>query len=176
MSGPDVETRALKIARQHIDMAAGDVDRNPSDAAKLAGNYTKGHLVWRGLDITLDNPTGSKRSGVDPKGKPWSVQMPAHYGYLKRSRGADGDHVDIYMGPHPLSHLVFVVDQVDHKSQRFDEHKVMLGFDTASSAIDTYEKAFSDGKGHARIGGLMQMTVEQFKKWLKSGDTTKRLT
>lgn len=176
MSGPDVVTRALKIARQHIHEAANEADRNPSEAQKAAGNYRLGKFNWHGLPISIENPKGSTRSGVDTKGKPWKVQLPASYGYINRTVGKDGDHVDIYMGPHPLSHLVFVVDQIDHKSQRFDEHKVMLGFDTAASAIDTYEKAFSDGKGHARIGGLMQMTVEQFKKWLKSGDTTKRLT
>lgn len=176
MSGPDVVARALKIARHHIHTAASEADRNPSDAQKKAGNAKLGHLTWRGLGITIENAKGSRRSGKSHDGRAWSVKMPAAYGYIKKTLGRDGDHVDIYMGPHPLSHLVFVIDQVDDKTKRFDEHKVMLGFDTASSAMETYEKGFSDGKGSARLGGMMQMTVDQFKKWLRSGDTTKRLT
>ena len=168
--------RAMRIARHHIHEAASEADRSPSEASKKAGNYKLGHLTWRGLGISIENAKGSSRSGKGPDGKVWRVKMPAAYGYIKRTTGADSDHVDIYMGPHPLSHLVFVIDQVDDKTRRFDEHKVMLGFDTASAAMETYEKAFSDGKGRSRLGGMMQMTVDQFKKWLKHCDTTKRLT
>jgi hypothetical protein len=80
------------------------------------------------------------------------------------------------MGNHPLSTSVFVIDQVDEQTKRFDEHKVMLGFEDPATAMAVYEKAFSDGKGHTRLGGMTKMTVHQFKRWLKHGDTAKRLS
>lgn len=65
-----------------IAQAAKDVDRYPTDAEKEAGNYEKGHVIIQGLDISIENPKGSFRSGVDKDGKPWSVKMPSHYGYI----------------------------------------------------------------------------------------------
>lgn len=176
MSGQDVVARAIRLARDHVKEAEKSVDRKPSDAKKEAGTYRKGHLTWNGLNITIENPKGSTRSGVGPTGKPWSVVMPATYGYIKRSLGADDDHVDLYIGPNPLSQQVWIIDQVDARTGRFDEHKVLAGFDTKDDALATYRKAFSDGKAEDRIGGVTKMGVGQFKRWLLRSDTTQPLT
>lgn len=174
MSGPDVIRTAIRVANEQIEKAAADVHTKPSAAQKEAGNYPKGHFTWCGLRITIENPKGSVRRG-GPPGKEWSVVLPATYGYIKRTVGADYDHVDVYMGPNPLSPLVWVIDQVDAKSKRFDEHKAMLGFDSKEQAIETYTKAFSDGKGPDRIGGIKQLTVGRFKAWVRRGDCTQPL-
>lgn len=155
-----------------IDRAASYAHRNPSDAQKESGNYRKGHVKFQGLDIAIENSRGSMRRGVGADGEPWSVKMPAIYGYLKRTEGADGDHIDIYIGPHHKSPRVFVVDQVDADSGEYDEHKVMLGFGSKKQAENVYCKAFSDGKGKCRIGHVAEMTIDQFKDWLKDEDTT----
>ena len=126
-----------------------------------------------GLDISIENPKGSTRSGTGSDGKKWSVTLPDHYGYLRRTEGADGDHVDVYIGPHPGSRDVFVVDQVDAKTKKFDEHKCMLGYDNEAEALSAYHKAFSDGKAKDRIGAVTKMGIEEFKHWLKAGDTSK---
>lgn len=156
-----------------ITAAAKTVNTAPSDAQKEAGNYAKGHVRVQGLDIAIETPKGAKRSGKDPSGKTWEVTMPAHYGDVKRTEGADGDKVDVYVGEHPDSPHVLVIDQLDLATGKFDEHKVMLGFVDPDVAIRTYERAFSDGKGFDRIGKTTPMTVEEFKTWLKKGDTTK---
>ncbi len=101
--------------------------------------------------------------------------MPAHYGYIKGTVGKDKDHVDVYVGPHPRSPHVFVVDQVDADSGMFDEHKAFLGFASAKQATRAYLAAFSDGKGRARLGHMAEMSVDTFKRWLDGGDTTKRI-
>ncbi|MGX0617628.1 orotate phosphoribosyltransferase-like protein [Cupriavidus metallidurans] len=143
----------------------------PTDAQKAAGNYKMGHATLHGLDITIENPRGSTRSGTDQDGKPWSVDMANHYGYIKRTEGADGDHVDAFIGPNPDSTHVFVVDQVDPRIGKFDEHKVMLGFDSLKAAREGYHANYEKGwKGAAAI---TPMSVDEFKAWLKNGDTTK---
>src|SRR5579864_6778398 len=85
----------------------------PTEAQKEAGNYRKGHVRVHGMDLSIETPKGAKRSGKGKDGKPWSVTMPAHYGYIRGTKGADGDHVDTYLGPHPGNPNVHVVDQVD---------------------------------------------------------------
>ena len=168
-SKPRKETPTAKDVKE----AAKEADRNPTEGQKEAGNYKMGHVQWNGLDITIETAKGAMRKGKDSDGEEWSVKMPAHYGYVKRTEGADGDHVDVYMGDNPESDTVVVVDQVDAESRAFDEHKVMLGFANRKTALDFYVQGFSDGKGADRIGGHKVMTVAEFKDWLENGDQTK---
>lgn len=147
----------------------------PTQAQKEAGNYKKDHIRIHGLDIAIENPRGSMRRGVGKDGEPWQVRMPNAYGYIKRTEGADGDHVDCYIGPHVKSPRVYVIDQVEHDNKRFDEHKCMIGFASKQQAVNAYKKGFSDGKGHARIGAVKELTVEDFKRWLSDGGTIKRI-
>lgn len=149
------------------------IESNPTEAQKQAGNYAKDHVNIHGLDITIENAKGQTRSGVDKGGKPWSVKMPAHYGYIKGTVGKDKDHVDVYLGPHRKSPHVFVIDQMNAETGRFDEHKVFLGFAAKGHVVTTYRKAFSDGRADERLGHMQKMTVDQFKHWLERGDTTK---
>lgn len=153
-----------------IDRAARAADTAPTDAQKEAGNYTRGHVRLHGLDVTIENPKGSTRSGVDRHGKRWSVTMRHHYGYIKRTEGADGDHVDVFIGPHPESDLVFVIDQIRPDTGRFDEHKVVLGARTRDEAKQIYLSNYQHGwRG---LGAISEMDLEPFKDWLANGDTT----
>lgn len=154
-----------------VAAAAAEVAPAPTDAQKEAGNYRKGHARWNGLDLSIETAKGQQRSGTDPTGQPWSVTMPADYGYFKRTEGADGDHVDFYMGPNEAAPAAFIIDQMDAETGGFDEHKVMLGFDSARAAREAHASAFSDGKGADRMGGVTKMSVENFKAWLKEGNT-----
>lgn len=161
-----------------IERAAGgrvahsNINHNPTEAQKEAGNYAKDHVSIHGLDITVENAKGKSRRGIGKDGKPWAVKMPAHYGYIKRTQGADGDQVDCYIGPHIKSNRVYIVDQKDADAGHFDEHKCMLGFASKKQAEATYKRGFSDGRGQERIGRVSEMSIDQFKSWLSSGDTT----
>jgi hypothetical protein len=159
--------RGLSICRA----LGGAVNHNPTEAQKAAGNYRKAHVNFHGLDVSIENRKGSVRAGRDAGGKRWRCTLPADYGYIRRTEGADGDHVDCYIGPHPESTHVFVVNQRDAKTKAFDEHKIFLGFKSEAEAVSTYVKAFSDGKGSARMGGMQSMSMEAFKNWLQRGDT-----
>lgn len=152
----------------HINEQAGVVNRNPSEGQKEAGNYRKGHVKVNGLDISIENPRGSYRSGVGDNGKPWRSRLPHHYGYIRGTEGSDGDHVDVFLGPHLRSGAVYVIDQKDLKTGEHDEHKVMIGFGSQKQACEAYCRAFSDGRGRQRISSVDGMTMERFKDWLKT--------
>lgn len=156
---------------QQIEAARAEVAPEPTEAQKEAGNYKKGHLSLQGLDIALENPKGSTRSGTDQDGKAWQSTMAHDYGYIKRTQGADGDHVDVFIGDRPDSETVYVVDQVDPKTGKFDEHKVMMGFASEPAARDGYLANYE--KGWKGLSAIKAMPVEEFKRWVKEGDTTK---
>lgn len=152
-----------------MDISA--INTKPSHGQKIAGNYRKGHVRVHGLDITIENPAGSYRHGI-ANGKPWKSRLPAHYGYIRGTAGADGDHVDVYLGPHLKSPKVFVVDQHHLGGTGFDEHKCFVGFSSRKQAENAYERAFSDGRGKERIGHVAEMTIHQFRDWVTSGSTS----
>lgn len=166
------DKNAIKEDATHVANRAG-VDSPPTEAQKAAGNYAKRKTSFQGLPVSIENEKGSERSGVGPDGTPWSVTMPCNYGYFLRSEGADGDHVDVYLGEHEDAPHVFVVNQIDPDGGEFDEHKVLALHRTKDEALATYHAGFSDGSGPSRMGGCITMSVDQFKDWLKNGDTTK---
>ncbi|MGL4886973.1 MAG: LPD38 domain-containing protein [Aeromonas veronii] len=154
-----------------VEAARAEVDTDPTPAQKEAGNYKKGHLRLHGLNITLENPQGSIRSGADKDGKAWQTTMAHDYGYIKRTEGADGDHVDVFIGDQHASDMVYVFDQVDPKTGQFDEHKAMMGFADEQSAREGYLANYEPG--WQGLGAIKAMPVEEFKDWLSKGDTTK---
>lgn len=171
----EAQSNLSSFKKRQIDEAAAQANPEPTEAQKESGNYKKGHIKISGLDIAIENAKGSVRSGVDSDGESWQTEMPAHYGYIKRTEGADGDAVDVYIGDNPDAQEVFFVDQIDPKTGRFDEAKVMIGFNSSREAGDAYKAAFSDGSGVSRVGAVHGMTVAEFKDWLKNGDTKKPL-
>src|ERR1700722_16723907 len=75
--------------RNAIEKAVAETDINPTESEKKTGNYKKGKFKLQGLTIAIENPKGSVRSGVDKNGKPWSVTMQDHYGYIVKVNKAD---------------------------------------------------------------------------------------
>lgn len=160
-----------QIGRGTVDHAASQANPTPSEAQKAAGNYQKGHIKVGPLDIAVENPVGSTRTGTG-----WQTTMAAHYGYLKRTEGADGDQVDVYVkAGTPADHAgpVYVIDQFDPATGRFDEHKSFIGYSNQAEAVAAYDQHFSDGSGPKRRRGVVEMSTEQFKQWARDGDTKK---
>ena len=150
-----------------IAEAVKDIDVEPTEAQKKAGNYKKGHVKIQGFDITIENPKGAIRKGVDDNGKAWSTEMKNHYGYFKNTEGKDGDHIDVFIGDNPNSKRIFVVDQINPKTKEFDESKVMLGFDTEDEAKKAYLSNYSkDWKGFKDI---TYVDIDTFRDWLYDG-------
>jgi Inorganic Pyrophosphatase len=167
---------ALEPTAAEIAAAAKEAEPAPTDAQIDAENYKKGHIRLYGLDISIENAKGAERSGTDDKGKRWSVTMPAHYGYVKGTEGKDGDHVDVYIGDDVESKSVWIVDQLNAKTGKFDEHKCLLCFHSRQQAEEIYVAGFSDGKGKERMGGMTEMTVDEFKDWVFGNETDEPLS
>ena len=155
---------------ERIAEAEATVNTEPTEAQKEAGNYRKGHVQVGTFDVTIENPKGSKRSGTDADGTPWETTMTHTYGYIKGTKGVDGDHIDMYLSSDIDDwdgRKVFVVDQYNPDGT-FDEHKVMLGFndrDEAYSAyLSNYEKGWEDGR---RLD-CTEVNLEDFEKWIES--------
>ena len=150
----ELKAKKKRKKKSEIDAAAHEAATShkndlpaPTPAQKEANNYRHGHITLHGLDISIENPAGSERIAVDGS---WRVTMPVHYGYIKRTEGADGDHVDVFVGPNPEQERAWIINQREPldaepnaSDAKFDEHKVMLGFKTADEAIAAYFKSFA---------------------------------
>lgn len=148
-----------------IETARQEVEQNPTEAQKEAGNYRKGHITIDGYNITIENPKGSERSGTDKNGNKWSVTMNNDYGYIRGTEGVDGDHIDVFLSDNPESGDAFVIDQVNPDGT-FDEHKVMYGFKSALAAKRAYMANYS--KDWTGLGNITRVSKEEFKKWVNS--------
>lgn len=140
----------------------------PTQAQKEAGNYKLGHYKLHGLDISIENPAGSKRKGQDSQGKKWETEMRSHYGYVKGSEAIDGDHVDVFIGPESQNAElpVHVVDQVDPRTGKYDEAKVMIGYPDQKAAEAAYRENYD--KDWDGLGAITEMPMAEFKEWVKS--------
>lgn len=164
----DYAERIVEAKRLHEEELK--VDTNPTEAQKEAGNYKKGHIKINGFDITIEQPSGSVRSGKDANGKEWSVTMNNTYGYIRGTESVDGDHIDVFLGPDMNSDIVYVVDQVNTDGS-FDEHKVMMGFSSLEDARSAYLSNYEDG--WQGLGNITGVALDEFKKWI---DSSKRKT
>lgn len=136
--------------------------QEPTQKQKEAGNYKKKHIRFQGMQISIENPRGSVRSGTDPGGKKWSVRMRYDYGYIRGTVGTDKDHVDCYIGPHEGAKMAYVVHQ--RKSgqwDKYDEDKVMLGFDTERDARRAFLAHYTDSRF---LGAVTAIPIDEFRE------------
>lgn len=154
----------------HVHEEAAKTHPDPSDAQIEAGNYRKGHVKLHGFDISIETPQGAPRRGTSKDGKEWETRHEtAHYGYLKRTEGADEEHVDAYIGPHPASKRIFVINQFDPATKKFDEHKLVFGASGPREARAVYDGGFSDGSGPKRRWSVHEVAPHDLKVWLSAG-------
>lgn len=171
--GVDVSDRiqddgnAISMVNKAIEEAEKETETDLTPEQKESGDYKKGHVKIQDFDIAIENPKGSVRSGVDKDGKEWSQEMHNTYGYFEGTKGKDSDDVDCFIGPNPLSEDIFVIDQLD-KDGNFDEHKVMLGFDSSEEAREAYLSSYEDG--WTGLGDITKVNIEDFRKWVQKDD------
>jgi len=150
-AGPTVEILDMAPA-----FAAAEVETeiDPTDAQKSAGNYRKGRFTWNGVEVAIETPAGATRSGVDEQGRPWSQVMNSGYGYFTSKPGADTvdgeptEGVDAYIGPDLTVPTVYVINQAKNPrreavGENFDEHKVMVGYQSQQAALNAYAEDFA---------------------------------
>lgn len=130
-------------------------------AEEPRSNYR--HIPWRQYTLTAEQEPGSERSGTNPDGSEWRSRFSNVYGYIVSTMGADGDEMDFFA---PYTDLedgkhVYVIDQ--HLDGKFDEHKVMIGFDGPDEAATAYKSNYEDGWDGMK--SITAMTGEQFDEW-----------
>ena len=155
---------------EKIATASAEVNTEPTEAQKEAGNYKKGHVQVGTFDITIEQPQGSVRKGTDADGKQWESKMNNTYGYIRGAVGVDGDHIDVFLSNDIDSwngRRVFVVDQYNPDGS-FDEHKVMLGFNDADEAKSDYLANYENGWENGRRIDVTAVNLEDFEKWIAS--------
>lgn len=133
------------------------------EGAPKTSNYKlQDRRTFGGLDISVENKKGSTRKWFDPHGKEsGSTFMHYDYGYIRKTKGTDGDHVDVYVGPDEDADQVYVVNQMKKPDfKAFDEQKVMLGFKDAAQAKAAYLKQYNDPRF---FGSMKSMPFEEFK-------------
>lgn len=164
-----------KSNNKDLIQARRDTDKNPTDAQKKSGNYRMGSIKWNGLRIKIENPAGSIRRGRSSSGKKWETPMVADYGYVGGTESeADGDHIDVFIGPDLNARLVHIIDQRDPKTKKFDEHKCVIGCWSASKAKELYLAHYE--KGWKGFMGISSMTVDKFVDWVHNGKSSHPLS
>lgn len=164
------ENGPKKSTQSAIESASAEVDTSPTEAQKKAGNYKMGHVKVGAFDVTIENPKGSERSGTDANGKKWSVKMNNTYGYIRGTEGVDGDHIDVFLAEDMDKwdgKYVFVVDQYNPDGA-FDEHKVMLGFNSMEKARSAYLANYEKGWENGRRIVVARIKTDGFQKWVDS--------
>ena len=164
------QEKAEKSISAKVKEASADVNTEPTEAQKEAGNYKKGHVQVGAFDITIEQPEGSIRRGTDADGKQWESKMHNTYGYFRGTEGVDGDHIDVFLSNDMdgwNGAQVFVVDQYNPDGT-FDEHKVMLGFNDASDAKNNYLANYEKGWENGRRIDVSAVSLEDFEKWIAS--------
>lgn len=126
-----------------------------------AGRY----VYWQGFKIGIEHEVGSERFGR---------VMKVAYGYFTKLKGADGEALDVYLGPYFSSDKIFKIFQPkveittgDDGENRFrvlkndagepelDEYKYMIFFETAEQAA----RAFKAQMPSAFFGSIEEVTL-----------------
>ena len=173
------ENRAVQTSGQEnaetslqseVTRAEQQTNAEPTEGQKEAGNYKKGRVKVGPFDVVIEQPRGSVRSGVDANGKAWETTMQNTYGYFGGTKGVDGDAIDVFLG-NDLDGwdgiTVFVVDQYNPDGS-FDEHKVMLGFNSQEEAEGAYFANYEADWAKTHRTEVTAVPLADFNEWVKS--------
>lgn len=158
------EGKQWSVFEKDLSMAKAFYFESLSKGMKLPPKSSLERLDFQGLKIRIENPKGSVRKGESEEGKAWKTKMFYPYGFIEKTKGADGDEVDVYIGPNSEASMVYIVNQKDPETGEFDEVKVMLGFDSKLHARDGYLAHYDT---HEFLGTIDTMPMSKFKHILE---------
>lgn len=126
---------------------------------------------FQGIPIHIDRPTGHVQRGVDDAGKEWSREYMNDYGYIPKTKGGDGEGLDVYVGPDGNSPFAYWITQRKADGS-FDEYKVVLGVNSAEEA----KKIYLQHTPEKYFGGIREGSVAQIKALLNQDHSGESLT
>lgn len=129
--------------------------------ASGAEDKRSGTVYAHGLTIKIENPAGSTRRGKNPE-RPWETTMRFPYGEIEGTKGADGDPMDVFLGPDALADTAYIVHQHNigkvlawpggtcpkcgeipaNCPHDYDEDKVFLGFTDETEALAAFTVSY----------------------------------
>jgi hypothetical protein len=156
----------------------------PTKGQILGESAELGHARIGPLDVSFENPAGTVREDKHHEPPEWRTEMRGwHYGYIKRTVAADStpekaQRFDVFVKegtPDDYNGPVYVLDQVDPATGKFDEHKGIIGVASEAEARAAYQAHYEpDWRG---LGGLTAFpTVGAFNQWVKDGAKNAALT
>lgn len=170
--GQDIEFNGAQSVRRSVEPSVKGANQSVAGINSKVPQMEPEDL-WKikmnGLVNVVENPRGSIRTG---KSGNWQIKMPHHYGYIKGTKGADGDAVDCFIGPNLKAKDVYVVHQLK-QDKTFDEHKCMLGFNSQEEAEKAYMDSYSEG--WTGKGPVVKMSHNDFRKWVFGPNSDKSL-
>ena len=117
------------------------------------------------LTVNVEHPAGTDRLGVNGKGEEWRTTMKYDYGFIYAAEGADGEGLDVYLGPDDEAEKVYIVHQNNPETGEYDEDKCMLGFRSEKKAREAYLEHY-DSEDY--LGSMTTLSLQQFKKDIKN--------
>ena len=167
------ETTEAPVTSAADMMGPGAIERNII-REKALGVQSKAYALagvtsFQGLPISIETKKGQKRSGTNHDGTPWSVTMPADYGYIKGTKGADGSHVDCFIGPLKDAKFAYVFHIKNDATGAYDEDKACLGFKSDEACTAMLKLAYDNWDEISHSVTMMPMH-EFIQKVLHTGD------
>lgn len=141
------------------------MDLAPGTLGKLAWKL-RGETKFQGLPIAIEQYRGDARSGTSPDGTKWRTMMRHPYGYIKGTKGRDGDEIDCFIGPDKGATHAHVVHQHKPDGTGHDEDKVILGVGSKEEAKKLYLANY-DKKGPTMLGPITSIPMEALKAKLQ---------
>ncbi len=170
--GVNKEGRVIKSTGLGVPIVTRTSVTGPPPSPNREEYPYEGSINFQGILIYVENMPGSVRSGVGKDGKRWSIRMKYAYGEIAGTRGADGDPIDVYVGPNPTAHTAFVLHQRNFESDEYtpigayDEDKVMLGFDRKEDAMRAYAEHYDRPMF---VPGCTQLDVAELRWRFETG-------
>ncbi len=170
MPAPAVrEPSDVDMAAREAAAALENERRGPTSGQFRAGNFKMASTSVGGIQLNIEHPEGSVRTGVDEAGQPWESETPVHRGYVKGTRDGDNGKLVALVAPGtPKAYggAVYVIDQKNPRSGEFDQHVAVFGAENEEQASAMYRAGYpKDWQG---AGAITKLPLPVFKVWSKS--------
>lgn len=123
---------------------------------KEANDPIKKKIKVQGVPICLEWLKGETREYKKGGVVKYKRLMEADYGYIPGTVDSDGEELDVYVGPDREARNAYVIRQMK-RTGGFDEHKVMVGYSSKSSAKASYVHHM--GGTPERFGGMQAIPI-----------------
>ena len=161
--GFDAAGRLVPGGRLGVEADADDFMRSLQLEDEFHKSLSSNDLVnFQGIPVHIENRAGELRHWESATGERGTTHMLCAYGEVVGTDGADGDGIDVYVGPDPKANTVYVVHQQNPETGVYDEEKAMLGFPSEEFALQVYRAHFNKPGFDVAVS---PMGVEQFRVW-----------